>query len=518
MITQNEDSIQISPKQEEFDKLFLEHEARLLRFLLTYTGNYHVSEDAKQEAYLRCREKYPDLKHGDRFLSWLKSVGVSIAVNICKKNLFDEENVQRLVDEHYQSLWDKAAADLLDECIQTERKKIIAAICMKLDDGCRQTFELRFEERKTIEDIAHLTGVSITTVRKRLEKIRTLFLRYKDNLLALTLATTGSSEAALAQVAKQSSVAAGSTTASGSYSTFSAASVLSSFGDCFCWFVSVWFGFRTWGAVAVQEEPNPKIRRWMLKHFMLFYCGLVFVLTSPFFLFMLHPPALAILQENFRTVRWTVFGCCVGYAIWLVWRYDSLLKRGDQSFSNTEDQAATENLRRIIFSGVVVSSLLILGCLGGFISGAVPEIRGAFADQRTTPAIVWIVILSLVSVTVLLLHSVTVQRFHHVLTVSGVSPSSDTVTRHNESLRIGWSVCVFLTLAPSVVHLVLHRTRAEDAFRELIGFTVLWLLIYLWNRLSDRHCVIRIILMALVQFSVIIVLRDFLWLPMPKAR
>ena len=513
MITQNEDSIQISPKQEEFDKLFLEHEARLLRFLLTYTGNYHVSEDAKQEAYLRCREKYPDLKHGDRFLSWLKSVGASIAVNICKKNLFDEDNVQRLVDEHYQSLWDKAAADLLDECIQTERKKIIAAICMKLDDGCRQTFELRFEERKTIEDIAHLTGVSITTVRKRLEKIRTLFLRYKDNLLALTLATTGSSEAALAQVAKQSSVATGSTTASGSYSTFSAASVLSSFGDSFLWFASVWLGFRTWGTVAFQEEPNPKIRRWMLKHFMLFYCGLVFLLTLPLFLFMLHPPALVILQENFRTVRWAVFGCCVGYALCLVWRYDSLLKRADQVFSDTENQVAAENLRWIIFSGVVVSSLLILGCLGGFISGAIPEIRGALVDQRTTPAIIWVVILSLVSVAVLLLHGLTMHRFWRVLAISDVSPSTGTVTQRNETRRVGFSVCVILTLTPSIVHLVFFRTRVEDAYRELIGFIVLWLLIYLWNRLSDQYCVIRIILMALVQFFVIIVLRDFIWLP-----
>lgn len=509
-------------EREQFNKLFLEQQDDLLQILLADTGNEHLAEDAKQATYIRGVKKFHKYDQRGGFLSWIARVGKHIARDLLRASVRDTRSFQKLLDERYQALFDSGILNQNPpvELMGQEKALAWAEIREQLDDDCRKIFELRFDQGMTIEEIANETGVCVTTVRNRIEKIKEVVRRNKEKLLGLAVATSVSSESVLAQPLTASSTTAGGPASTGS--AFSIAAILSGFGTIFVWLASVWYCFRTWGRSTIENAPTLELKRWFLKHFMILYCGIVFVISAPFAWYMFQDLIQTMNHDQYRIARRLVFAFCGAYVFLLGWRYRAILRRSEKPLSDAENKTAVARLQRTIISGIIVSSIVFLFSVGGFIVSAAPEIMDALAAGRTAPAIAWVVILSLIAVSVSWFHIGTARQFLRFLAqiTHPLKTRPDDVTPTNNAVAcskpwvVGLVACMLLTLMPSVMQLLYHRDRVPDAGRELIGFCLIWLLVYCWNRFSEKDQRSRILIVAVIQILAIIILRDYLWLPL----
>jgi len=168
-----------------FDELVLKHKDRLFNLCFRFLGDYQEANDSAQEVFVKVYRSLKRFRFESAFSTWL----YRIAVNTCKNKLRSSEYRHKKKMVHLDNpgileggtgaleIRDETQSPLL-ELEKKERLNLIRQAIDSLPAEQKMVVVLRDIEEVSYEDIAHITGYSLGTVKSRLSRAR-LDLRKK---------------------------------------------------------------------------------------------------------------------------------------------------------------------------------------------------------------------------------------------------------------------------------------------------------------------------------------------------
>jgi RNA polymerase sigma-70 factor (ECF subfamily) len=168
-----------------FDELVLRHKDRVFNVCYKFLGDYQDANDSAQETFVKVYRSLRRFRFEATFSTWL----YRIAVNTCKNKLTSSEHRYRKkmvrLDNPGEAEGTAHVIEIRDEnqspLIELERKERLSLIQKAIESlpiEQKTVVVLRDIEGVSYEDIAHITGERLGTVKSRLARAR-LELREK---------------------------------------------------------------------------------------------------------------------------------------------------------------------------------------------------------------------------------------------------------------------------------------------------------------------------------------------------
>ena len=147
-----------------FTELCRRYYAAMVAIAHSILGDKHLAEDAAQQAFAAAAVKLPELRHAERFASWLGA--------ICRNAANDIGRKQRVVfNADYFSRLPAKQNDAQD--IAAVRKAVAG-----LAPEAREVIYLRFYDGLTYERISKVLGVSEQAINGRLRRAKIKLAEY----------------------------------------------------------------------------------------------------------------------------------------------------------------------------------------------------------------------------------------------------------------------------------------------------------------------------------------------------
>ncbi len=166
--------------QRAFQVLADRYHDRLLNFIYRTVGDRDRSEDLVQETFVRVYRHLHRFDPSKKFSTWI----YTIASNLAKNELRNRSRNPMVLFQAIKKNWDADHRPLQweDESYSPDdlyrkrnlREKVEEAVD-QLPDHHRVVFVLREMEGKTYEEISEITGVTLGTVKSRLNRARNKF-------------------------------------------------------------------------------------------------------------------------------------------------------------------------------------------------------------------------------------------------------------------------------------------------------------------------------------------------------
>ena len=155
----------------EFDRIYAEHHARILRYLTRMVGAQDA-EDLAQEVFIRAAKAYEDFRHEAKIETWLYRIATHVAVDRLRgtasrrETLLGQELDEVAADgrETVSSLEEKTLRRAANECIRN--------VIYGLPENYRTPLILSELEGFTNREIAEIMDVSLDTVKIRLHRAK----------------------------------------------------------------------------------------------------------------------------------------------------------------------------------------------------------------------------------------------------------------------------------------------------------------------------------------------------------
>ena len=146
------------------------YQHRLYRYLMRLVREPAAADDLFQQTWLRVMEKIGRYDASRNFEAWLFSVAHNLAVDSWRgkrgESLDDPGDSGDPPAERLRT----SEPDALERLLDFERGAILAACMHQLPAIHREVLTLRFEEDMKLEDIAHVAGIPLSTVKSRLSR------------------------------------------------------------------------------------------------------------------------------------------------------------------------------------------------------------------------------------------------------------------------------------------------------------------------------------------------------------
>ena len=120
------------------------------------------AEDAVQNVFLKLQTGQQNIRNGQSLQSWLFTVARNEALS--------DINKKKSVTADDSIVWEGDSPE--DELLAKERKELIEIVLQRLHAPYREVIILREYERLSYEEIAGITGTTISSVKSRLFKAR----------------------------------------------------------------------------------------------------------------------------------------------------------------------------------------------------------------------------------------------------------------------------------------------------------------------------------------------------------
>ncbi|AZS15230.1 sigma-70 family RNA polymerase sigma factor [Paenibacillus lutimineralis] len=133
------------------------------RLAYTYMGNEHDAMDAMEDMIVTLYEKIDQLKKGEAFYSWSKT----ILVNRCKTLLRKKDRLLPLENET-ESLFAALTDD--NPYRDAESEMNMEVLLSHLNAHQREAIELRYVHDLTYQTIADITGAPLGTIKSRISQ------------------------------------------------------------------------------------------------------------------------------------------------------------------------------------------------------------------------------------------------------------------------------------------------------------------------------------------------------------
>jgi RNA polymerase sigma-70 factor (ECF subfamily) len=154
---------------ELLDRLIVQYQHRLLRYLLFLTGDREMADDLFQETWMRVLTRGSQYNGAARFDTWLFTVARNMLIDLRRKRtMVSLESLCSADGEEYTFEIPSAEPNPFDRYSGLEEARRIAAALMVLDPLHREVLVLRFHEDLSLEEIATVTRSPLSTVKSRL--------------------------------------------------------------------------------------------------------------------------------------------------------------------------------------------------------------------------------------------------------------------------------------------------------------------------------------------------------------
>jgi RNA polymerase sigma-70 factor, ECF subfamily len=154
---------------ELLDRLILQYQHRLLRYLLFLTGNRDMAEDLFQETWMRVLTRGSQYNGGARFDTWLFTIARNLMIDLRRKRSMT--SLEELCESHGDERPFEIPSDEptpLDLYQRQQNGKRVTAALLELHPLHREVLVLRFHEELSLEEIAQVTRAPLSTVKSRL--------------------------------------------------------------------------------------------------------------------------------------------------------------------------------------------------------------------------------------------------------------------------------------------------------------------------------------------------------------
>jgi len=154
---------------ELLDRLIIQYQHRLLRYLLFLTGNRDLAEDLFQETWMRVLTRGSQYNGAARFDTWLFTIARNLMIDVRRKRTMaslEEMCESDGEDRAYEIPSDEPTPFDLYQ-IREDGQRVTAAL-LTLEPLHREVLVLRFHEELSLEEIAQVTHAPLSTVKSRL--------------------------------------------------------------------------------------------------------------------------------------------------------------------------------------------------------------------------------------------------------------------------------------------------------------------------------------------------------------
>jgi RNA polymerase sigma-70 factor, ECF subfamily len=151
------------------DRLIVQYQHRLLRYLLFLTGDRETADDLFQETWMRVLTRGAQYNGAARFDTWLFTVARNMLIDLRRKRtMMSLEDLCVAEGEEYAFEIPSTEPNPFDRCRSQEEARKVSAALLTLDPLHREVLVLRFHEELSLEEIATVTRSPLSTVKSRL--------------------------------------------------------------------------------------------------------------------------------------------------------------------------------------------------------------------------------------------------------------------------------------------------------------------------------------------------------------
>ena len=169
----------IENRYNQFLRLFMEHQGRLLGFILKLLPNYSAAEDILQETALVLWQKFDTYDVNSNYMAWAMQIAKNKVMDYGKKCKvrsivhFDAEVVEDLAAEDVSNDVDHRYSEALHGCVE------------KLENKSKQIIRLRYIDRLKVKDIASQLSIQPNTLSKHMSRLHFLLRKCIEEKLSM---------------------------------------------------------------------------------------------------------------------------------------------------------------------------------------------------------------------------------------------------------------------------------------------------------------------------------------------
>ena len=173
----------LSGDDDAFTTLVRKHQKSVHALAWRRIGDFHFAEEIAQDAFLRAYKGLPKLKNPSQFSGWLYVITNRLCNSWLKKN----KSIITLVEdvpvvESQRTSYERYALDEQEKAAEVSRQKRVQQLLAKLPESERTVMTLYYLSEMTTKEISKFLGVSVNTIKSRLQRARKR-LQQKEELL-----------------------------------------------------------------------------------------------------------------------------------------------------------------------------------------------------------------------------------------------------------------------------------------------------------------------------------------------
>ena len=155
-----------------FKYVYNKYRERIYSYCLYVTGNKTKADDAFQEVFIRIYERREQLRESRALKNWLLLIARSVCLNFVRESKFTPEFIYLDDTVHLHEGYSDRKELALEGIDQEIPEEIFQLAFRKIAPIYRDAFILREIEGFTCEEVAELTGASVTNVKVRIARAK----------------------------------------------------------------------------------------------------------------------------------------------------------------------------------------------------------------------------------------------------------------------------------------------------------------------------------------------------------
>jgi RNA polymerase sigma-70 factor (ECF subfamily) len=177
VLTDSSDLVRLAQKGnvKAFEQLIVDYQNRVFSYCYQLTGNHDNAQDLAQDVFIQAFKSLKSFRREADFGTWLRRITLNKWINAQRKNKIItvslNEPVATVKGEYAREIAasDESPAEKIE---QKEFLELVWQALGRLSPEFRQVLILRDMEEYSYEEIAHILGCSLGTVKSRLNRGR----------------------------------------------------------------------------------------------------------------------------------------------------------------------------------------------------------------------------------------------------------------------------------------------------------------------------------------------------------
>lgn len=168
---------------ESFGCLVDKYSRQLFSLIVKVVRNREDAEELTQDTFVKIFRGLSKFKGESSFSTWVYRIAYNTAISSARKKKYE---LLALEDDELANVSEEAVADKLGRTGQEERLELLDRALEQLPPDDRALILLFYFQEKPVEEIASISGLSVSNVKTRLHRIRkklfVLFTKMEERL------------------------------------------------------------------------------------------------------------------------------------------------------------------------------------------------------------------------------------------------------------------------------------------------------------------------------------------------